>query len=145
MPVLDRLFSHRRFSVVRKEYRAWLRRLLVFWLVASVGMQWALTQSAGWVSMLLNYSKTHSIGAAIEMTFDGEHPCELCLLAQKQSSDSEDDAEFKLPKLKKAEIAWSDEMLFPVAEELTTAVQTGLRRSWTPWERLLDKPPPRAS
>ena len=43
------------------------------------GGHWALLQSVAWVEMLRDYSQqTGSIAVAVEQTFDGQHPCELC-------------------------------------------------------------------
>ena len=42
------------------------------------GGQWALLQTAAWVGMLADYGRSHGIEKAVAMTFDGDHPCDLC-------------------------------------------------------------------
>jgi hypothetical protein len=37
-----------------------------------------LLQSLAWVGMTINFSRTNSLDVAIEKTFDGQHPCNLC-------------------------------------------------------------------
>src|ERR1700747_2529192 len=56
-----------------------LGRLLVALAVCcSIGGHWIGLQSIAWASMVVNYSQHCSITKAIEHTFDGEHPCDLC-------------------------------------------------------------------
>ena len=48
-------------------------------LFSIAGGHWAVLQSVAWVAMLHDYSQqTGSIAVAVEQTFDGQHPCELC-------------------------------------------------------------------
>ena len=48
-------------------------------LFSIAGGQWAVLQTVAWAGMLHDYTqRTGSITVAIEQTFDGEHPCELC-------------------------------------------------------------------
>ena len=50
---------------------------LAFFSIA--GGHWAVLQSVAWVGMLHDYTQqTGSIAVAVEQTFDGQHPCELC-------------------------------------------------------------------
>ena len=50
---------------------------LAFFSIA--GGQWAVLQSVAWAEMLHRYSQqTGSVAVAVEQTFDGQHPCELC-------------------------------------------------------------------
>ena len=60
-----------------------LRRLglvlaaLAFFSIA--GGHWAVLQTFAWAEMLRDYTqKTGSVAVAVEQTFDGAHPCELC-------------------------------------------------------------------
>ena len=43
-----------------------------------LGGHWIALQSVAWVEMVIDYSKQSSVGAALEKTFDGAHPCTLC-------------------------------------------------------------------
>jgi hypothetical protein len=63
---------------------AYLGRLsVVSMLVVVMGGQWALLQSIGWVGMFLKFSQTEAVSAAIEKTFDGKHPCNICKAVQE--------------------------------------------------------------
>ena len=61
-----------------------LRRLgLVFAALALfsiAGGHWAVLQTVAWAEMLRDYTQqTGSVAVAVEQTFDGAHPCGLCL------------------------------------------------------------------
>ena len=50
---------------------------LAFFSIA--GGHWAVLQSVAWAEMLHRYSQHGgSMAVAVEETFDGQHPCELC-------------------------------------------------------------------
>lgn len=58
-------------------------RLLCKWLIVcalmtSVGLHWVVLQSAAWTGMVLQYAQSDGLGAALEKTLDGEHPCAWC-------------------------------------------------------------------
>lgn len=43
------------------------------------GGHWSVLQTVAWAEMLREYSqRTGSLTAAVEQTFDGQHPCALC-------------------------------------------------------------------
>ncbi len=50
---------------------------LVAVLVAGGG-HWAVLQTVAWVGMLVDYSGQASLAEAVQMTFDGKHPCPIC-------------------------------------------------------------------
>lgn len=55
------------------------RCLLVAALMTSIGLHWAVLQSAAWVGMAVAYSvERGSVVQGLSDTFDGEHPCPLC-------------------------------------------------------------------
>jgi hypothetical protein len=64
--------------------KRWIPVLL---LVFSLGIPWGFLQSVAWVGMLANYSRTFAIKEAVAMTFDGNHPCKLCLIVQKGQAE----------------------------------------------------------
>ena len=43
-------------------------------------------QLAAWTGMLITYSQDRSLADAAEMTFDGEHPCPMCVAIKKQQA-----------------------------------------------------------
>ena len=68
-----------------------LRFLTVLLACLSVGLHWNALQVVGWVGMAVEFSRTRPVADALEMTFDGKHPCDLCKLVQNQGPLSEDD------------------------------------------------------
>lgn len=44
-----------------------------------LGGHWFALQSVAWARMLVDFSKTDSFSKAVEKTFDGKHPCKMCL------------------------------------------------------------------
>lgn len=70
--------------------RAWQKWPVVLALMVSIATPWTLLQSAAWFGMLIRYSQVASLSKAIEMTFDGEHPCQLCrIVSQGQQEERE--------------------------------------------------------
>lgn len=50
-------------------------------------------QALAWSKMLFDYSDGRTLTEAAEMTFDGEHPCPLCLaIAQTRDDEKKDPA-----------------------------------------------------
>jgi hypothetical protein len=62
-------------------------RFAVFLCVIAVfqltGGHWAVLQAAAWVGMLVKYSESEGVEVGISKTFDGKHPCDLCLSIAK--------------------------------------------------------------
>jgi len=53
-----------------------------------VGGHWAVIQSVAWTQMLWTYAlESDSIVDAVEKTFDGQHPCKLCVGIAKTQKD----------------------------------------------------------
>ena len=46
-------------------------------------MHLPLLQVVAWTGMVVKYAQTAPLSTAIEMTFDGDHPCPLCLAIRK--------------------------------------------------------------
>jgi hypothetical protein len=67
--------------------------LLALAMCASLGLHWATLQAVAWTQMLVTYSQRADFGEAVKKTFDGAHPCDLCLLVkQGQSEQKKQDA-----------------------------------------------------
>ncbi len=56
--------------------------LTVCALVVLIGGHWFALQSAAWLGMAVNFSKTESVSVALQKTFDGQHPCKLCKIVK---------------------------------------------------------------
>ncbi len=54
-----------------------------------LGGQWLVLQTTAWVEMLVHYSRSNNIENAISKTFDGNHPCPLCLSIVKAKKDQQ--------------------------------------------------------
>jgi len=68
-------------------------------LACSVGLHWAFLQSVAWTTMLVNNLAETSVSAALERTFDGEHPCPLCkAIAKGRKAEKKPDALLALKK-----------------------------------------------
>jgi hypothetical protein len=67
--------------------------LIAVLLIVSVGGHWAFLQSVAWVSMVIDFSKNAPLSVAVEKTFDGKHPCNLCKIVKHgQESEQKQDA-----------------------------------------------------
>jgi hypothetical protein len=60
------------------------RRTISLLLVALLlNGHWAALQSVAWARMLAERVKTMCVNEAVTSTFDGEHPCAMCVAIQK--------------------------------------------------------------
>ncbi len=74
--------------------RSFTRLLLVIALCSAIGLQWVAVQSIAWTAMLIENVKFFPVAEALAKTFDGQHPCDLCLVAQTgQSHDRQPEAQ----------------------------------------------------
>lgn len=66
--------------------------LTVCALVVLIGGHWFALQSAAWLGMAVNFSKTETVSVALQKTFDGKHACKLCKIvkAGKASEKKQD-------------------------------------------------------
>ena len=73
--------------------------LVAMTLVVSLGGHWVLLQGLAWTTMLARFSQTMPLTEAVASTFDGKHPCSLCLAVQK--GQQEEQKKSKLQPLQK--------------------------------------------
>ena len=52
-------------------------------LLQILGGHWAALQVTAWVGMLVKYSQAEGVQVGISKTFDGKHPCDLCVSIAK--------------------------------------------------------------
>ena len=77
-------------------------------VVVMSGGHWLALQSVAWGRMIADFSRRDSLGTAIAKTFDGRHPCPLCLKIRKGLQE-EKQREEKRPWLKadkQPELLW---------------------------------------
>ena len=72
-----------------------LRVALVCALLVSSNMHLAVLQMTAWARMLISYSRDNTVATALEMTFDGEHPCPMCKKIQQAAARAEDSAQLR--------------------------------------------------
>ena len=73
---------------------------LVLALVAMLGAHWALLQTVAWTTMLADNIHSNPFHDAVTMTFDGKHPCPICMaIAAGKQSEKKTDFSFQSQKL----------------------------------------------
>jgi hypothetical protein len=114
-------------------------------LFVTLGGHWALLQSVAWARMLADFSRTETLGTAIGKTFDGEHPCPMCLQIREGKAQEQKQA----PVVK-----WENLPEFAVNLQSVTApcppgfsfAATGFVPAWfSDFGSPPPKPPPRAA
>ena len=110
-------------------------------LIVLMGAHWLTLQSAAWVSMAVNYSQQSNLPEALAKTFDGEHPCDVCLAVQ-EGKQADKESEALTVTLKLEFICTPEEIrIFPpsLAHPLDAATLVGISRKPAP-----PYPPPRS-
>src|ERR1700723_2091760 len=59
------------------------RWLLIAALFLAIGGHWAVLQTVAWATMIVDYSRSGALTEAVQKTFDGKHPCQICTEIQK--------------------------------------------------------------
>lgn len=70
--------------------------LLATALIVAVGGHWAVLQSVAWVNMVVTYSQDTSFSLAFQKTFDGKHPCRMCLAVKQGKQEEQKQAVLKV-------------------------------------------------
>lgn len=110
----------------------------------SLGMHWTVLQGVAWTGMFLANLNKGTVTEAVEKTFDGEHPCPLCLAVKEgQKKDNDDSKPLAAKSVKKFEAVLVTEtrLVAPPAEirSFPRLVSSFEGRSERP-----SMPPPRA-
>ena len=73
--------------------RLFTRILAVVAALQISGGHWTVLQSVAWVGMVVSYTQADdSLATAVEKTFDGQHPCNLCeVVKDGREADREQD------------------------------------------------------
>ena len=64
-----------------------------------LGGHWLALQSVAWARMLAEFSRTDSFTEAVGKTFDGKHPCKMCL-GIREARQQEEREQRRLPLVK---------------------------------------------
>ena len=75
---------------------------LILALLAATGAHWGVLQSVAWTTMLAGNLSNESFCDAVQNTFNGKRPCELCKSIQA-GKKSEHQNELPAPVIKKLE------------------------------------------
>ena len=68
---------------IRQMIRALSRAVVLVMILVMTGGHWMILQSVAWTKMIIEYSRSAPLGVALEQTFDGWHPCQMCKMIQK--------------------------------------------------------------
>jgi hypothetical protein len=61
--------------------------LAVIAAVQLLGGHWLALQSVAWMGMVISYAQEESLAGALEKTFSGENPCQLCHAVKQGQSE----------------------------------------------------------
>jgi hypothetical protein len=114
-------------------------------LFVMLGGHWAVLQSVAWARMLADFSRTESLGTALEKTLDGDHPCPMCLkIREGRAQEKKQTPAVKWEKLPEFALQLQG-VAAPCPPELCFDA-TGFVPVWTlDFVPLPLKPPPRAA
>jgi len=77
--------------------------LVLIALIEIAGGHWAVLQTVAWTGMAIDYSRSYGVASGLVRTFDGAHPCPLCLEVKQGRQDEQKQApkeiDFKLAKI----------------------------------------------
>lgn len=59
------------------------RFVLIVAMFCAIGGHWLVLQTVAWGGMMIEYSRADGLSAAVEKTFDGQHPCGMCKVIAK--------------------------------------------------------------
>jgi len=82
----------------------WLLLLAFFF---SIGGHFLVLQTVAWAGMLQNaWAQSHRMDEAVVRTFDGHHPCAMCLKIEKQRETEKRQKECRLLEIQKEALPW---------------------------------------
>jgi hypothetical protein len=65
-----------------------------------MGGHWLIFQSFAWATMVVNFSHQGSLSWAISRTFDGQHPCAICISIQQGRQEEQAENKHQHPSVK---------------------------------------------
>ena len=63
-----------------------LRLVILASYLISIGMHTAVLQAVAWAKMTIDFARHETIEVSLEKTFDGRHPCPICVSLRKADS-----------------------------------------------------------
>jgi len=77
--------------------------LVLIALIEIAGGHWAVLQTVAWTGMAIDYSRSYGVASGLSRTFDGAHPCPICLEVKQGRQDEQKQMpktiSFKLAKI----------------------------------------------
>lgn len=58
-------------------------------LFSIAGGHYAVLQTVAWTGMLVDYSRSVGLVEGVKQTFDGEHPCKMCLSIEETKKEEQ--------------------------------------------------------
>ncbi|WP_009959547.1 hypothetical protein [Verrucomicrobium spinosum] len=112
------------------------------------GGSWGWLQLVAWSRMLQDYSREKGLVLAVKETFDGEHPCSMCLdLQERRETDAQSDPlrQYKVEKPCQmlAAVVHTEVPQSPPAGDAATPAYDGRPGCETQWMTRPPTPPPR--
>ena len=115
---------------------------VVLLVCLSLGLHRGVVQGIAWTQMLVRYTSETTLLEAVEMTFDGLHPCPLCEAARKDAGAGQKQPQQSSQAAKKlhAVLTVVPRLIAPSSDDCSFAMchQSLMRRYQTP-----ETPPPR--
>jgi len=74
------------------------RLIAVAMLSLSLGLHWMALQTVAWTAMLVERVQGMTVWDAVTTTFDGQHPCRLCLMVKEGQSGGDQGPEVPAPQ-----------------------------------------------
>lgn len=131
--------------------RIWRSWCVLAVMLTLVGGHVAVLQTVAWVGMVASRIDTQGFSGALQSTFDGQHPCRMCLAVRQLRNDADLSpgaaGKPQLPvtnNLKKTDLSWCQDVSWSVeipGERLVHVVQVG--GVLTPWLMSPEPPPPK--
>ncbi|MFI5345258.1 MAG: hypothetical protein ACHQ51_02675 [Elusimicrobiota bacterium] len=84
--------------------KSFVRILLAAALLYGSGAHWLVVQGAAWAGMVAARSGRNTVSQALKTTFDGQHPCRVCLIV-KHGADAPPRAALPAPTVDFAFVA----------------------------------------
>ena len=76
--------------------RRFVQLLVVTTLILLIGAHWGILQTVAWIGMAVSYSQDAPLKEALQKTFDGHHPCQLCKAVTAGKKSEKKHVTFKL-------------------------------------------------
>lgn len=91
--------------------------LAVIAAVQLLGGHWLALQSVAWMGMVISFAKEESLVGALEKTFSGENPCQLCHVVKEGQSEEKKQEITKILVKVDAILAGSIQLPLPMESE----------------------------